>query len=73
MKGLVSSAGYTFDEEVLEIHHSVPGLKMDGFDKEPLPYEIGNIQGTIISLFLYTMQIGKNLICRCMIKVLRNL
>jgi L-fucose isomerase-like protein len=42
MKGLVSSAGYTFDEEVLEIHHSVPGLKMDGFDKEPLPYEIGH-------------------------------
>ena len=42
MKGMVSPPAYTFDEEVLEIHHSVPGLKMDGFDKEPLPYEIGH-------------------------------
>lgn len=42
MKGLVSSPSIEFDEEVLEIHHSVPGIKMDGFDKEGLPYELGH-------------------------------
>jgi L-fucose isomerase-like protein len=42
MKGLVSTPAYTFDEEMLEIHHSTPGLKMDGFDQAPLPYEVGH-------------------------------
>jgi L-fucose isomerase-like protein len=42
MKGMVSRPRYEFDEEVLEIHHSVPGLMMDGFDKPPLAYELGH-------------------------------
>lgn len=30
----------SYDEELLEIRHSVPGLKMNGFDKNDVPYEI---------------------------------
>ncbi|MBN2395550.1 MAG: hypothetical protein JXC36_03685 [Candidatus Atribacteria bacterium] len=32
----------TFDEEVLEIHHSVPSTKMEGFDNPPMPYQLGH-------------------------------
>lgn len=42
MKGIVSAPGLQFEEEVLEIHHSVPGLRMDGFSALPLDYEIGH-------------------------------
>jgi len=42
MKGMVSKAKPEFDEEVLEIHHSVPGMKMNGFENDSLPYKIGH-------------------------------
>jgi predicted RNA binding protein with dsRBD fold (UPF0201 family) len=32
----------TFDEDVLEIHHSVPSTKMEGFDNPPMPYQLGH-------------------------------
>ncbi|RZT01918.1 hypothetical protein [Cuneatibacter caecimuris] len=31
-----------FDRDVLEIHHSVPGLRMDGFQEEPMKYLLGH-------------------------------
>ena len=42
MPKLLSDPDLTFDEDVLEIHHSVPGLKMEGYDKADLPYFIGH-------------------------------
>jgi hypothetical protein len=29
------------DEGKMEINHSVPGLKMNGYDQDPLPYQLG--------------------------------
>jgi hypothetical protein len=31
-----------FDDDVLEIHHAVPSLKMAGYDQPDLPYELGH-------------------------------
>ncbi|MGI5899932.1 MAG: hypothetical protein ACOX8S_08440 [Christensenellales bacterium] len=41
MPKLLADPGMTFDEDVLEIHHSVPGLKMQGFDQPDMPYMLG--------------------------------
>ena len=38
---LVSGSAEGFDEYALEVRHSVPGIKMEGLDKEPMPYDIG--------------------------------
>ncbi len=38
---LVSGPAEGFDEYALEIRHSVPGRKMEGFDKPDMPYEVG--------------------------------
>jgi L-fucose isomerase-like protein len=32
----------TFDEDVLEIHHAVPGIKMEGFENPSMPYQLGH-------------------------------
>ena len=32
----------SFDEEVLEIRHAVPGIQMQGLKKAPMPYELGS-------------------------------
>ena len=31
-----------FEKEVLEIRHAVPPTKMQGFDRKPMPYELGS-------------------------------
>ena len=38
---LVSGSAEGFDEYALEIRHSVPGRKMEGFDKKDMPYDVG--------------------------------
>lgn len=52
-----------FQEEVLEIRHSVPGIKMQGFDQPAMPYELGSFThegwGTKIQV-----NMGKNTITR---------
>jgi len=42
MPKLLFDPTMTFDEDVLEIHHAVPSLKMAGYDKENLPYQMGH-------------------------------
>ena len=32
----------SFDEEVLEIRHAVPGTRMQGLKNDPMPYELGS-------------------------------
>lgn len=42
MPNLLFDPTKTFDEDVLEIHHAVPPLKMAGFDQPDMPYRIGH-------------------------------
>ncbi len=42
MPSLLFTPTMEFDEDVLEIHHAVPSLKMAGLDNPDLPYEIGH-------------------------------
>lgn len=42
MPKLLSQPDRTFDHDVLEIHHAVPGRKMRGYDKAPQDYELGH-------------------------------
>ena len=38
----LSVPSIVFDEDVLEIHHSVPATKMDGYDKPAMPFFLGH-------------------------------
>ncbi|MBP3878921.1 MAG: hypothetical protein J6D46_01265 [Lachnospiraceae bacterium] len=40
MPNLLTQPGQTFDRDVLEIHHAVPGRKMNGYDQPAQKYEI---------------------------------
>ena len=40
MPNLLTQAGMTFDHDVLEIHHSVPGCRMRGFSEPEQAYEL---------------------------------
>lgn len=42
MPKLLFDPSKVFDEDVLEIHHSVPGLLMEGYDKPLMSYELGH-------------------------------
>lgn len=42
MTRLLSGPKEGFDEDVLEIRHAVPGIKLEGFDKDPMEYELGH-------------------------------
>ncbi|MGI5173965.1 hypothetical protein H0R92_10265 [Treponema sp. OMZ 840] len=42
MPKLLFDPAQTFDEDVLEIHHSVPGLKMEGYNQNSMEYELGH-------------------------------
>lgn len=42
MPKLLFNPDMTFDEDVLEIHHAVPGLKMEGYDQPDMSYELGH-------------------------------
>lgn len=42
MTRLLAGPEEGFDEDVLEIRHSVPPLKMEGFDQPDMPYDIGH-------------------------------
>jgi hypothetical protein len=39
---LLHDPGLAFDEDVLEIHHAVPSMKMEGFGSDPMPYQLGH-------------------------------
>jgi len=42
MTKLLSGPAEGFDEDVLEIRHAVPSLKLEGFDQPDMPYDIGH-------------------------------
>ena len=42
MNRLLSGPAEGFDEDVLEIRHAVPSLKLEGFDQPDMPYDIGH-------------------------------
>lgn len=42
MPKLLHDPAQTFAEDVLEIHHSVPGLKLEGFDRPEMSYQLGH-------------------------------
>ncbi|MBS6462336.1 MAG: hypothetical protein KH352_02910 [Ruminococcus sp.] len=42
MTKLLSGPAEGFDEDVLEIRHAVPGRKLEGLDKDDMPYDIGH-------------------------------
>ncbi len=42
MPKLLTAPSQVFDEDVLEIHHAVPGRKMDGFGEPDMTYQLGH-------------------------------
>ena len=42
MPKLLTAPSMYFDEDILEIHHAVPGRKLDGYDKPDMPYDLGH-------------------------------
>ena len=42
MTKLLAGPEEGFDEDVLEIRHAVPSLKLEGLDKPDMPYDIGH-------------------------------
>jgi len=42
MSRLLSGPAEGFEEDVLEIRHAVPSLKLEGFDQLDMPYDIGH-------------------------------
>ncbi|QTQ13370.1 hypothetical protein HRQ91_02265 [Treponema parvum] len=42
MPKLLFDPTQVFDEDVLEIHHAVPGIMMEGYDQSPMNYELGH-------------------------------
>ena len=42
MTTLLDGPAEGFDEDVLEIRHAVPSLKLEGFDQPDMPYDIGH-------------------------------
>lgn len=42
MPKLLFDSETNFDEDILEIHHAVPPLKMAGYDEADMPYQLGH-------------------------------